>query len=48
VFAVVGEAPAMGARLVRWVAPGALSTRTLFETVLAPLTNAAVAAQFEF
>ena len=48
VFAVVGEAPAMTARLVRWVAPGALSTRTLFETVLAPLTNAAVAAQFEF
>jgi len=48
VFAVVGEAPAMAARLVRWVAPGALSTRTLFETVLAPLTNAAVAAQFEF
>ena len=48
VFAVVGEAPAMAARLVRWMAPGALSTRTLFETVLAPLTNAAVAAQFEF
>jgi len=48
VFAVVGEAPAMAARLVSWVAPGALSTRTLFETVLAPLTNAAVAAQFEF
>jgi len=48
VFAVVGEAPAMAARLVRWVAPGALSTRTLFETVVAPLTNAAVAAQFEF
>jgi protein-L-isoaspartate(D-aspartate) O-methyltransferase len=48
VFAVVGEAPAMAARLLRWVAPGALSTRTLFETVLAPLTNAAVAAQFEF
>ena len=48
VFAVVGEAPAMAARLVRWMAPGALSTRTLFETVLAPLTNAAIAAQFEF
>ena len=27
----------MTARLVRWVAPGALTTRTLFETVLAPL-----------
>jgi protein-L-isoaspartate(D-aspartate) O-methyltransferase len=48
VFAVVGEAPAMAARLVRWVAPGALTARTLFETVLQPLTNAAVAAHFEF
>lgn len=48
IFAVVGEAPAMAARLVRWVAPGALSTRTLFETVLAPLANAANAAHFEF
>ena len=48
IFAVVGEAPAMAARMVRWVAPGALTARTLFETVLAPLTNAAVAAHFEF
>ena len=48
VFAVVGEAPAMRARLVRWVAPDALSERTLFETVIAPLINAAVPAHFEF
>ena len=48
VFAVVGEAPAMAARLLRWTAPGTLTTRTLFETVLTPLTNAAVAAHFEF
>ena len=34
-FAVVGEAPVMLARLVRWVAPGALVERTLFETVIA-------------
>ena len=48
VFAVVGDAPVMSARLVRWVAPGELATRTLFETVLAPLLNAAVPAHFEF
>jgi protein-L-isoaspartate(D-aspartate) O-methyltransferase len=48
IFAVVGEAPAMAAGMVRWVAPGALTARTLFATVLAPLTNAAVAAHFEF
>jgi protein-L-isoaspartate(D-aspartate) O-methyltransferase len=48
VFAVVGDAPVMAARLVRWVAPGELATRTLFETVLPPLLNAAVPAHFEF
>ena len=48
VFAVVGEAPAMQARLVRWVAPGSLSEQILFETVVAPLINAAVPAHFEF
>jgi protein-L-isoaspartate(D-aspartate) O-methyltransferase len=32
VFAVVGEAPVMLARLTRLVAPGALAKRTLFET----------------
>ncbi len=48
VFAVVGEAPVMQARLVRWVAPGALAGRNLFETLIAPLINAAVPAHFEF
>ena len=48
VFAVVGEAPVMLARLVRWVAPGALAERTLFETVVPPLINAAVPEHFEF
>ena len=48
VFAVVGEAPVMMARLVRWVAPGALAKRILFETVVDPLKNAAAPARFEF
>ena len=48
VFAVVGERPVMRAQLVRWVAPGALANRTLFETVLEPLKNAATPARFEF
>jgi protein-L-isoaspartate(D-aspartate) O-methyltransferase len=48
VFAVVGEAPVMLARLVRWVAPGALAKRILFETVVDPLKNAATPARFEF
>jgi len=48
VFAVVGEPPVMMARLVRWVAPGALAKRILFETVIDPLQNAATPARFEF
>lgn len=48
VFAVVGEPPVMMARLVRWIAPGALVERTLFETSLEPLTNAATPAHFAF
>ena len=48
VFAVVGEPPVMMARLVHWVAPGALAKRILFETVIDPLTNAATPARFEF
>jgi protein-L-isoaspartate(D-aspartate) O-methyltransferase len=48
VFAVVGEPPVMLARLVRWVAPGALAKRILFETVVDPLKNAAAPARFEF
>jgi len=48
VFAVVGDRPVMTAQLVRWVAPGAVSTRSLFETALDPLKNAATPARFEF
>ena len=48
VFAVVGEPPVMTALLVRWVAPGALVKRNVFETVIDPLKNAATPARFEF
>ena len=47
-FAIVGEAPAMTARLVRWTAPGARVSVDLFETVVQPLVNAAAPARFEF
>ena len=47
-FAVVGESPVMMARLGRWIAPGAMAQRVLFETMLEPLTNAATPAHFEF
>ena len=47
-FAVVGEAPAMAARLLQWTAPGSASTRDLFETVIAPLKNAATPSRFRF
>ena len=47
-FAVVGEPPAMTAQLGRWISPGALTNRILFETSLEPLTNAATPAHFEF
>jgi protein-L-isoaspartate(D-aspartate) O-methyltransferase len=47
-FAVVGEAPAMAARLVRADAPGARVATDLFETVIAPLANALSPARFEF
>ena len=48
IFVVVGEPPVMAAKLVRWVAPGALTERILFETMLEPLTNAVAPAHFEF
>lgn len=48
VFAIVGEAPAMTARLVAWTAPGARVTTDLFETVVAPLKNAATPSRFKF
>lgn len=47
-FAVVGDAPVMTARLLRSVAPGAITSTDLFETVIAPLRNAAQPARFLF
>ena len=47
-FAVAGDPPVMTARLVHWTAPGAFSTQDLFETVVAPLRNAAQPARFVF
>ena len=48
VFAVVGDAPAMTAQVIRWSAPGARVSRTLFETVVTPLRNAPQPSRFEF
>jgi len=48
IFAVVGEPPVMAARLGLWIAPAALTKRTLFETNLEPLINASTPAHFEF
>ena len=47
-FAVVGDAPVMTARLLRSVVPGAVMATDLFETVIAPLRNAAQPARFLF
>ena len=47
-FAVVGEAPAMTARLVTCTAPGACGSVDLFETVIAPLVNAEHPPRFRF
>jgi len=47
-FAIVGDAPAMTARLMRWTAPGAIVHEDLFETVVAPLKNAPQPARFVF
>lgn len=47
-FAVVGDAPVMVARLVRWSAPGAIIQQDLFETVVAPLKNAPQPERFVF
>ena len=47
-FAVVGEAPVMTARLVRSEAPGANVSIDLFETVVQPLEHALTPARFEF
>lgn len=47
-FAIVGKSPAMRAQLITVTASGGRSERTLFETVVAPLTNAALAPGFVF
>jgi protein-L-isoaspartate(D-aspartate) O-methyltransferase len=47
-FAVVGEAPAMTARLVVATVPGAWNATGLFETVIAPLANAERPPRFSF
>jgi protein-L-isoaspartate(D-aspartate) O-methyltransferase len=48
IFAIVGDLPVMTARLVHWTAPGSRVTTDLFETVVAPLINAAAPARFRF
>ncbi|HET9338510.1 MAG TPA: protein-L-isoaspartate O-methyltransferase [Casimicrobiaceae bacterium] len=48
VFAIVGDAPAMTAKLFRWTAPGACVVAPIFETVVKPLVNAPAPARFEF
>ena len=48
VFAIVGDAPAMTAKLHRWSSPGACVVTSLFETVVKPLVNAPAPARFAF
>ncbi|MBS0320268.1 MAG: protein-L-isoaspartate O-methyltransferase [Proteobacteria bacterium] len=48
VFAIVGDAPAMTAQIVRHAAPGSRVTTTLFETVVAPLVDAEAPSRFTF
>jgi protein-L-isoaspartate(D-aspartate) O-methyltransferase len=47
-FAVVGDAPVMAARVVTRTAPGACRTVDLFETQLAPLVNCEQPQRFRF
>jgi protein-L-isoaspartate(D-aspartate) O-methyltransferase len=47
-FAIVGDAPAMHAMQVTCVAPGVFETTTLFETSVAPLSNAPQPERFVF
>jgi protein-L-isoaspartate(D-aspartate) O-methyltransferase len=47
-FVVVGEAPAMEARLVRRSAEHAWTTESLFETVIDPMVNAVRPPEFTF
>ena len=48
VFAIVGDPPAMTARVIAWTTPGSRVTTDLFETVVAPLKNAAAPSRFRF
>jgi protein-L-isoaspartate(D-aspartate) O-methyltransferase len=48
IFVILGKSPAMRAQLITVTANGGRSDRTLFETVVAPLTNAALAPRFVF
>ena len=47
-FVVVGAAPVMDARLVTRTSEASVTTRSLFETVIDPLVNAARPAEFTF
>ena len=47
-FVVVGAAPVMDARLVTRTTEDSVTTRSLFETVIDPLVNAARPAEFTF
>ncbi len=47
-FAIVGDAPAMQARLITCIAPGIFESTTLFETVVAQLQNAVQPKRFIF
>jgi protein-L-isoaspartate(D-aspartate) O-methyltransferase len=47
-FAIVGEAPVMSARLLTCVSSGAYRTDVLFETVVKPMVNALEPARFAF
>ena len=47
-FAVIGDAPAMQARLITCVAPGVFESKTLFETSIASLQNALQPKRFVF
>ncbi len=48
VFAIAGKLPVMNAQLITVSASGGRHAKTLFETVVAPLTNAAKAPGFVF
>ena len=47
-FAVVGDAPVMTAKIVACTSPGAFRTVELFETLLAPLVNCEQPSRFSF